>query len=194
MEEWKARQQARLDTLTDMKSTGTYMPKASQTETLNYTTQMNGGEMYSVVVSPDEISVRRYQDNTQQVLRLTEFMGHWSGFDSSVYEMHGTSILIQVTALEYYYIAGSVVKFVTEEEVVDFVSPVGNSAVQYPVSYGKKYCWFMEDRQYVEADQLGVEMTVRNAEEIYSRFYDFAPGVVVHQMNCQVIDDAFNIF
>lgn len=65
----------------------------------------------------------------------------------------------------------SVFSFTTDDEIIDYISPVGNSDVPYPVAYSKNNVYFMLDDQYIKRKDLELEANVSNAENLYGEFY-----------------------
>jgi hypothetical protein len=74
--------------------------------------------------------------------------------------MHGNSILIHLKNLEHIYVGSFINKFRAVDEITDYMSPVGNNDVPYPVAYSvenvylcrkwriwKKYIWSL-NQQY----------------------------------------------
>jgi hypothetical protein len=142
----------------------------------------NGGRPFKVVANKEGIFIYthkspledRDRDNMKYDIllqKIKNFKGYWSGFDSSYYEMHGNSILIQVTKKSYISIGWKIQKFETSEEIIDYISPVGNSDVLYPVAYSKNFVYFMLENQYVDKKDLLTIPNVANAEDIYGEFY-----------------------
>ena len=88
---------------------------------------------------------------------------------------HGNSILIQETKNRYVSVGWYVSRFETDDEITDYISPVGNSDVPYPVAYSDKYVFFMLDNVYVKKEQLQTPAVPINAENIYGEFYGHNP-------------------
>ena len=84
---------------------------------------------------------------------------------------HGNSILIQETKNRYVSVGWYVSRFETDDEITDYISPVGNSDVPYPVAYSNKFVFFMLDNVYVKKEQLQTPALPINAENIYGEFY-----------------------
>jgi hypothetical protein len=106
---------------------------------------------------------------------LTDFVGYWSGFDSSPYEMHGNSILIHLKNLEYIYVGRSIHKFTAVDKITDYISPVGNGDVPCPVAYGEENVYFMLDLEYMKKVDLVTKPTVANSQEIYCEYISIHP-------------------
>lgn len=146
-------------------------------KTKTYLIHDNGGRPFSVVASNAGINV--YSNNNDTLLlHIPTFIGYWSGYDSSEYRMHGNSILIQKTPTTYIEIGWNIYEFTTPEPILDYISPVGNSDVPYPVAYSKHYVYFMLDQQYVPRDQFITKANVKNAQKIYREFYG-----IIHKDN-----------
>jgi hypothetical protein len=135
-----------------------------------YLTHYNGGRPFKVVATNRGIEV--YSNTEKKLLLLIKrFKGYWAGVDPKDAKMRGNSILVQKTKKSYISIGREILSFETEEEINDYVSPVGNADVPYPVAYTANYVYFMLDMEYVRRDKLTTEATPDNAEDIYSEYY-----------------------
>src|SRR5947207_349394 len=74
---------------------------------------------------------------------IKNFIGYWNGFDTSDNALHGNSLLIHLAENKYMYIGSKIYTFTTQDEIIDYLSPVGNSDVPYPVAYGTKNIYIM---------------------------------------------------
>lgn len=149
----------------------------------DYLIHDNGGRPFKVVANSSGIDVYTFKDDPNRdweeepdynvhLLTIKKFIGYWVGFDTSPYtNFHGNSILIQETKHSYVSIGWMIHRFHTVDEILDYVSPVGNSDVPYPVAYGSSNVYFMLDMQYIPKDQLITEATPINAEDMYGEFY-----------------------
>ncbi|AGF84841.1 hypothetical protein QJ854_gp941 [Moumouvirus goulette] len=105
------------------------------------------------------------------VVKIDKFIGYWYGYDSSINQMHGNTILIKITTNQYMYIGPEIYEFETHnDEIIDYVSPVGNSDVPYPVAYGKKFVYFMDDKKKVKKSFFELDICPANAEDIFVEF------------------------
>jgi hypothetical protein len=98
-------------------------------------------------------------------------LGHWWGFDTSGAFLHGNTVLVKLTDTRYLYVAGEIYEFETEGPILDYVSPVGNSNVPYPVAFTEKSVYFLVEKAVVERKDLSVRATMANAIELYHEFY-----------------------
>jgi len=135
----------------------------------SFTTHYNGGRPFKIIVSKDDIKIYNYEDD-KLVLTFKKFIGYWYGYDMH-YHYHGNTILIQITRNQYVFVGPGIKSFETSEEILDFISPIGNSDVPYPVAYSDNYVYFMLDNKYVKKDVLKTDAIVANADEIYGEFY-----------------------
>lgn len=105
-----------------------------------YITHDNGGRPFKVVI--DGLHVKIYKNNKSILLasvqalkifigksienKMTLFSGGYGpSFD-------GNSILLQIKTNKYIYIGSSIFEFTTYNEIITFISNVGNSDVPYP--------------------------------------------------------------
>lgn len=105
-----------------------------------YITHDNGGRPFKVIINDNDVSVYNnetneflFEKNVEKVFigkspknKMTTFSGgHGKKFD-------GNSILLKINDYTYQFIGESIFTFNTYEEIIDYVSPVGNNDVPYP--------------------------------------------------------------
>ncbi len=178
---WQKQIEKREKTTAKITNTNTYIPKNKlTTRDRIYCIHDNFTRPFKVVADNKGIQIFTYkivtedyqtEDYTKLVKQFTNFFGYWSGYDSSPYKFHGNSILIQISKNEYVSVGWEIYSFKTDEEILDYVSPVGNSDVPYPVAFGENNVYFMLDKKYIRKDDLETSVTVKNAEKLYSEFY-----------------------
>jgi hypothetical protein len=159
-------------------STNSFIKKSDLTShNKEYAVHDNGGRPFKVVVNNKGIEIYTTNDNEYpayniHILSLKKFIGYWVGFDSSYYTAyHGNSILVQETKHSYVSIGWIIYRFRTDEEIQDYISPIGGSDVPYPISLGENNVYFMLDNKYISKDDLMVHAIPINAELLYSEFY-----------------------
>ena len=81
----------------------------------------------------------------------------------------GNSILIKLSKHKYISIGWKVEEFKTEDEIVKYVSPIGNSDVPYPYAIGTKYTYLMIENIYIENEFL----KIYGNEDPYDVYYGF---------------------
>lgn len=145
-----------------------------------YITCDNGTHPYMIVVNKDKICVylaciknkdysKEYYD--ELFFTLTKFVGYWSGYDSSEYKMHHNSILIKLDKYQYMFIGHTIYTFKAKHKIIDFITPMGNNDVPYPIAYDEGYIYFMLDMKYMERNKFSTNLKIENAENIYYEFY-----------------------
>ena len=86
-----------------------------------------------------------------RVWRMTEFSGAGdsSGFD-------GNSLLLECEDNEYVYIFGlEILKFETEDKIIDYISLMGNNMCPYTFAVGEKYTYFISTHyKFIENDKI----------------------------------------
>ena len=146
-------------------------------------THDNGSRPFEIVTSPDNIII--FNKSKKQILKLTQFLGYWSGYDSSSNKVHHNTILIKITKYKYIFVGGSVYQFVTKEEINDFVSVMGNSDVPYPVAFSESHLYFMEHDEVVCAVRK-MDYTIKNSEKLYFTVFSL-PNKQRTKMNVKMI-------
>jgi len=151
-----------------------------------YSTHYNGDRPFIVVVNNANIYVYTYQNHqpdienikknykqnyTKFVLKTDLFDGYWTGVDTSDYKFHGTTILVKISANRYIFIGNVITQFNTDDEIVTYVSYVGNNAVPYPIAFGVDNLYFMLDNQYVKREEFTTAVSIMNSEKLYQEFY-----------------------
>lgn len=118
-----------------------------------------------------------YKNN---IMEIDNFMGYWYGYDTSVDQMHGNTILIKLAINKYIFIGSEIYKFkIHDDEIIDYISPVGNSDVPYPVAYGKHFVYFMDDKEKVKKSNFQLDISPINAEDIFVEFDKMLPNKII---------------
>ena len=121
-----------------------------------YYTHDNGGRPYQVVININNIQVFNNEnkefilefDNPEKVFigesPETEMTKYSGGYGN---EFIGNSILVKTKDNTYYFIGHNIFKFSTEDEIIKYVSEVGNNDVPYPYAIDSKgrYYLMIED-------------------------------------------------
>lgn len=177
---WEKEIKKRQVELQKLNNSGSFIPFASLGKKNKiYDVHDNGGRPFRVIANVNGIFVYKntsvgydqpeiYSD---LVLQIKDFLGYWFGFDTTPHKFHGNSILIQLRTDKYVYVGNEIYAFMTDEKIIDYLSPVGNSDVPYPVAYGKKFVYFMLDKEKIKINDLETEVNVANAEDLYGEFY-----------------------
>lgn len=176
MSSWERKVQQRKKEL-NIKSTKSYI-KFEQLSSRDkiYYIHDNFSRPFKVICNNQGISIYRSEQPdiySKLITKIKAFQGYWSGFDSSPYVMHGNSLLVKITKKKYIYIGPEIYEFSTDDEITDYVSPIGNSDVPYPVAFGEVNVYFMLDKQYISINDLETPVTVAEADTLYGEFYGF---------------------
>lgn len=177
-------------TLKEMKNTNTYTARSEMTGTKKYIIHDNFSIPWVVYCDKKEIKIIPVQpfcregslgDKETEIITVADFEGYWSGYDSSFKQEHGNSILVKLSSEsdtgKYLFIGSNIIEFdlsssrETKDEVIDFVTPIGNNDVPYPVIYTKKYVIFANEFGAVLASSMITQATIADSENIYSEFY-----------------------
>ena len=196
--DWNKKVEANKHQLEKMAGTGSYIPFNKLTkQDKKYFIHDNGGRPFKVVANTNGIQVytaTKYLDMTYgsdsdsedtcdcyaepnfdydvKVFSIKKFLGYWWGFDSSPNKFDGNSILIEVTPHKYIHIGERIYRFSTKDIILDFISPVGNSDVPYPIAYGEYYVYFFLSKKMVHIDDLETDPILVNSEDIYGEFFE----------------------
>ena len=76
----------------------------------------------------------------------------------------GNTLLLEFENIEYLYISGlEIIKFKTEDKIIDYKSLMGNNMIPYAFIIGKNYSYFLYHRyKFIEKDKIE-EGTLLNA-------------------------------
>lgn len=157
----------------------------------------NGGRPFLVYVSKDKVDIYKYPgekskyyirekdhgDEWTYVIKVASYKpiktfvgnspktpmtkfsgGHGPRFD-------GNSILLQLNRDRYVFIGSAIYEFsVKGDTIKEYISPVGNSDVPYPVAIGEQNIYFMLDQAYVPIEKFpSLTRSIKN--DAYSYFY-----------------------
>lgn len=161
-----------------------YIARENISEKETYRIHNNGWRPFQVVITArniiilacdaaldeDDINDDGVYSYSFFISAIDEYEGYWNGYDSSENKMHQNTLLIKLSAHEYMHIGPVIYTFKTNNKIVDYISPLGNSDVSYPVAYGTSNIYFMSDFSYVDKKNL-CKANVANAERIYADFY-----------------------
>lgn len=197
---WITKRRKETDKLT---ITDSYCKNTDFTTNKFYDIHDNGGRPFKVIITNDGIQIYTYLNHDQPEYNILlhtfpEFLGYWSGYDSSYIHpkctepSHGNSLLIQISKTKYVYIGDNIYSFETDDIILDYISPVGNNDVPYPIAYGKDNIYFMLDKQFIKRVDLHSPITVSGAEDLYSEFFHIAYGskkhsIIVYEMKNIII-------
>lgn len=148
-----------------------------------YYTLVNGGYAFEILIKNNIIYVSardcdkesvKFNANifTKPIFKLKNYKGYWYGYDTTFNKDHGNSILIEKPNNEYIYIGDKLYSFTSSSPIIDYISPVGNSQVPYPIAYDKENIYFMLDQVYVARNKFKTKINLLNGEKIYGEFYD----------------------
>ena len=97
--------------------------------------------------------------------KMTEFSGgHGKNFD-------GNSILLKIANKKYVFIGWEIYEFQSHYEIMEYVSPVGNSDVPYPYAYDGYYYYLMLDNICVIGKKIKPLLTKFIGEDPYTFYY-----------------------
>lgn len=141
-----------------------------------YKTHDNGGNPYYIIITNDKILVFKndYQneDNWQFCLVLKKYNKLFIGKNIKKYSsspkygsFSGNSILIEIKPLHYLFIGHEIKEFVTDENITNYYSTMGNNDVPYPFALSKNYVYLMLNNVYNKRE--------KNDPEPYASYYKY---------------------
>ena len=170
--------------------TGSYIPKSKLTKkNKKYIIHDNMSRPFKVFANKNKIEIYRpssYPENQKKlkydklIKRYTSFKGYWPGLDKDMeYTQYydpkrenGNTILIKLTKQKYVYVGKIIYEFETgkSEEIIDYVSPIGNSDVPYPIAISNNYVYFMIEKMRVPINKFS-NIDMYKSGKIYEKFY-----------------------
>jgi len=176
-----------------------YLPRENlQHEKRTYRVHDNGGRPFEVTASYEAIIVKSLDTEsssddlvyTKTVLEIKSFDGLWWGFDNGKRKFmrneepeHGSSILVKVTNKEYIFIGWKIQSFSTDETIIDYASPIGNSDVPYPVAYGKNNLYFMLESEFTSRQMFNIDTNFYyNTDDLIDIWYKIKDDDVKHPL------------
>lgn len=100
----------------------------------SYQTSCNGYDTFLVKTRKGEAVI--FNPRTKQLVKKYKFETVFVGEEDS-------TVLLKLSKLNYVYIGERIVEFSTPEEIVEFHSPIGNSAVPYPFALSATKIYFL---------------------------------------------------
>lgn len=162
-----------------LENTGSYIKKSAIKEPLKYEIHDNRTIPWYVFCEKKIIQIVpvnphyrfKHKKIDNQIIRITEFLGYWYGFDIRNSKYDGNSVLIHIENKKYMFVGYYIYTFEFEENIIDFISPLGNNDVPYPVAYTKNYVIFMLDKKAIKKSTLKTKATPEGSEDLYGEYY-----------------------
>lgn len=98
----------------------------------------------------------------------------------------GNSILVQINKQKYMYIGSTIFSFSTQDEIIDYFSPIGQNDIPFPYAIGKTYTYLMAEKKYIHNEKLKVEdpyTQYYNHDMKYSKFTKFFKDLHTEQIH-----------
>lgn len=107
----------------------------------------NGSRPFKVITSSNEIKIYIHSDEVEDeydtlLMVFEDPLDYWIGEDVSEPAFRGNNILVQLTDSKYVYIGTDIHQFESRDQIIDFLSPVGNSDVPYSYSFTQNDIFF----------------------------------------------------
>jgi len=143
---------------------------------ISYEIHDNGGRPFIVYLNDTyaDIYVQIYDYSTNKhtpdrniihTMYIKSYIGGNDYLDNK--ENVGNSIILQIEENKYMYIGSEIYTFElsNDDEIIQYYSPVGNNDVPYPYIVGKKFTYFMLDKEMIPTELLDLSI------DAYSQFY-----------------------
>ena len=122
---------------------------------------------FKVTINKNEIRVYKYYDCNEKynilVHTINNYLNVFIG-TAAKKKFKGNTILVQIDTNSYIYIGGMIYSFEIDDQIIEYISPIGNNDVPYPYAIGTKYTYLMLEQFYVPNNKL-------NVEDPYQQYY-----------------------
>jgi len=71
----------------------------------------------------------------------------------------------------YYFVGTEIFTFTTDEKIIKFVAPIGNSDVPYPYAESENYFYILLDKVSIKKSDLGNNENELDMIDVYSSYY-----------------------
>jgi len=160
--------------------------------TVNITNNADGSSNVSVLINKEEAVYKGPEYKTKKVFignspwnRITEFSGcHGDEFD-------GNSILLNKENWNYVFIGNKIKEFEALSEIIEYVSPVGNSDVPYPYAIDVNGNYYLMIESVILIKYRNIE---NNYDDCYRYYYDHSmitPDYRWDEDGNRIIDENF---
>jgi hypothetical protein len=164
-------------------------PADKITKSTSFLTLDNGGRSFNVVLTPTSFSVFKRRQITKKersdnkgdweildkiidglkydvcVVRPTKYIRVFVGVSPDHgQKFAGNSILVQLNKKKYMFIGEQIDTFEVNDDIVGYLSPVGNSGVPYPYAVGVKNTYLMIEDTYLPNNMI-------TEDDPYMQFY-----------------------
>ena len=131
-----------------------------------YYTQDNGERKYKIIINDKHI----YVFNETLIYEIKKYKNIFIGKNTKKYQIYnnpliGSSILVEIKKNTYIFIGSKIIKFNTNEPIIEFHSILGNSSVIYPFALTNNYAYLINENVYLERDF--------DDHDPYEIYYDF---------------------
>lgn len=166
----------KIDMLQHMENTNSYVAMAdAMLDNKKYITYDNWDRPFCVCINSLGISIYTYEndydilcpesDMVHDILlhRFENYIGYWYGYDISEKNTHGNTLLIHLatytdtnndTKYEYVRISVGIYKMIFDDIVTDYVSPLLDNGISYPIAYTDKYIYSVTNDSIVNNKHL----------------------------------------
>jgi hypothetical protein len=125
----------------------------------------NNNKELCVFISTDATGLSCGSYN-KQILN-TSFEKVFVGKDPSDSKFNGNSMLFQMKSHKYLFIGSEISEFKIDDDIISYISPMGNSSVPYPYAIGSHF-------NYILVGYVKIDNSKLLAEDPYSQYYNFS--------------------
>jgi hypothetical protein len=180
-------------TLENMKSTDSFI---SRNQAINdhkkYITFDNRDRPWCIIINHKGIFIYTYSKdeikplcevNYDKLLHCFEnYIGYWYGYDTEETDSHGNTLLIYLAnyvdvnnKMKYEYVAISyeIYKFILDEPIIDYITPLGNNECPYEIAYLENYIYFPIWDHVIVPDKLFKKSKIpKDASDLYLELWN----------------------
>ena len=120
----------------------------------SYEIHDNGGRFFTVNDYAGNKTADVIDNETGRILYSINYVNIFIGIEPTEPKYNGNSVVIQLNEFRYMFVGWKILEFMLEknDEIIEYISEVGNSNVPYPYIVGKKNIYLMIADVYFPKD------------------------------------------
>lgn len=138
-----------------------------------YKIHNNGSRPYTVIdnkTAKRATIMKNFDDSTSRMLEEIKYIKFWPGSPSSKQFgdwAPGNTVLMQVDTSKYVAVVTDIIGFELEkgDEVVTYMSPIGNNDIPYPYIVGKTHVYLLARHAILPKESLDL------TKDVYEQYY-----------------------
>lgn len=163
-----------------------------------YYTHDNGSRPFKVEVNDNEIIIygeddyvdietgKDIRDYPNIVQKITNYHNIFIG-KTEYKDGKGNSLLIKLTDNKYVFIGEYIYEFNTDDNIIKYMSPIGNNDIPYPYAIGEKNIYLMIEKVKVDKKHILLYGEYTNPYDHYYNHYNIYDNSMFIKFNYNMI-------